>query len=124
MRLIQIRYRPVKWLPFSLSVTRLSPSRWEDLSKEQMEAYEELARHRLTEDEFIIAFFGLSKKLVSRFTGFEKYNLLNTLDFISDAQGYVKHCCKHSRSIRLLPEQIRSPICVIVKQNETLKPGK
>lgn len=121
MRVVTVQYRVIKFLPFFLSVTRLSPDRWEDLTGKQMDAYEKLARSRSNETDFLVDFFGLSRSLVTKMSGWEKYNLLDTLAFMIDMEGYIQYVSRHGRTIRLQPDQIHSPIFHIVNQRELKK---
>ena len=118
MRVVTIEYKPIKWLHFFNSVTRLSPDRWDDISGRQLDAFESLAAKRIDGNKFLSVTLDIPVRLVKRFSDFESYNLLESFEFMRDTECYLKLSSRLQRSASIKTDELHSPLYYHIKQIE------
>lgn len=67
------------------------PEKWEELSERQFSICTKLFIQHVPDDQFISEFYGISKKLVNKFSKFEQYKLIECAGFISDPKAKVNY---------------------------------
>lgn len=116
MKPLTIKYRPVPLLPFSLSVSRLIPECWPEVTEKQLSAFEKLAAGRISVVRFIATMFGVSPWLVRRFSEFENFCIVEYLDFMQHPDGYLEQSANFGRTVTIPPDELHSPVYYCIEQ--------
>lgn len=115
MKPLTIKYRPVPIMPFFLSVSRSFPERWEEISEKQLKAFELFSSGGMEDNKFISIMFGLSEHIVRRLSGFEKYSILDCLNFMKCTEAYLNYVSIRGMAVSIRPDQLRSPLDLFIK---------
>lgn len=67
------------------------PEKWEELSERQFSVCSKLFIQHVPDNLFISEFYGISKRLVNKFSKFEQYKLIECAEFISDPKAKVNY---------------------------------
>ena len=87
MRQVKIEYRYLFFFHRKIEIE--VPEKWEDLSERQFKICSRLFTEPVPDEQFISEFFGISRKLVRNFSGFEQYRLIECAEFISEPKASV-----------------------------------
>lgn len=87
MRHVRIEYRYLFFFRRKIEIE--VPDKWEDLSERQFAICSRLFTEHVPDERFISEFFGISRKLVRKFSGFERYRLIECAGFISEPKAVV-----------------------------------
>jgi hypothetical protein len=87
MRRVRIEYRYL--FLFRRKIEIEVAEKWEDLSERQFAVCTRLLTEHVPDERFISEFFGISRRLVRKFSGFERYRLIECAGFISEPKAVV-----------------------------------
>lgn len=118
MKPLTVKYRPVKFLPFFLSVNRSFPERLDEVSEKQLRAFELFHAGGMAGNEFIAIMFRLPGFIVRHLAPFEKYTLLDHLDYMRHPVAYLEHVSSRGLQVGIRPDQLTSPLDVFILQHE------
>lgn len=85
---IEVKYRPVRWIPFTRKVNRNIPQNWEDVTQKQLIAISSLYKSSISDIAFLKAMTGLKKGIVSKLSDFELYKLVEIFEFIGNQKPH------------------------------------
>lgn len=89
MRKVRIEYS--RFLFFRKQKNIEVPEKWEELSEKQFSVCTKLFIQHVPDNRFISEFYGISEKLVNKFSKFEQYKLIECAGFISDPKAKVNY---------------------------------
>jgi hypothetical protein len=88
MLTIEIKYRPVSWLPITLKVASDVPQNWGDVSHKQLIAIACLYKSAISDIVFLKSMSGLKKRILHKLSDFEQYKLTEIFEFVGDQKPY------------------------------------
>lgn len=88
MLTIEVKYRPVSWLPFTLKAESKVPQNWGDVSQKQLLAIASLYKSAISDIAFLKSMSGLKKRILNKLSDFEHYKLMEIFEFIGDQKPY------------------------------------
>ena len=91
---IEVRYRPVSWLPFTRNVDRFVPQNWSDLTPEQLIAIACLYKSGISDSDFLKTLSGLKRGILHKLSDFERYKLMEIFEFIGDQKPHHEFIIK------------------------------
>jgi hypothetical protein len=94
---IEVKYRPVSWIPFTRKVKTNTPQNWSEVTQKQLIAIACLYNSAISDFGFLKAISGLNKKILKKMSDFEHYKLMEIFAFIGDQKPY------HEFIVRKLP---------------------
>lgn len=118
MKPLTVKYRPLKFLPFFLSVNRLFPEKWDEVTEKQLKAFELFHAEGMAGNEFIAVMFRLPGFIVRNLAPFEKYTLLDHLDYMRHPVAYLEHVSSRGLQVGIRPDQLSAPLDVFMLQCE------
>lgn len=89
MRKVRIEYS--RFLFFRKQKDIEVPEKWEELSDKQFSVCTKLFIQHVPDNRFISEFYGISQKLVNKFSKFEQYKLIECAEFISEPKAKVNY---------------------------------
>ncbi len=111
---IEVKYRPVSWLPFIRKVNSNVPQNWGDVTQKQLIAIASLYKSAISDISFLKAMSGLTKRILDKLSDFERYKLMEIFEFIGD------HKPHHEFVIKKLPSTGSGSLlrCLSAKQSK------
>ncbi|MEI8115811.1 MAG: hypothetical protein WCI54_19415 [Bacteroidia bacterium] len=91
---IEIKFRPVRWLPFSGKLESKVPQNWGELNQEQLIAVACLFNSATSDIAFLQSMSGLKKKIVHKLSNFERHKLMEIVDFVGELKPYPEFIIK------------------------------
>ncbi|HCY39939.1 MAG TPA: hypothetical protein DHV48_01035 [Prolixibacteraceae bacterium] len=88
MLTIEVKYRPVSWLPFSGKAESKVPQNWGDVSQKQLIAIACLYKSAISDIDFLKSMSGLKKNILNKLSDFELYKLMEIFEFVADQKPY------------------------------------
>ena len=88
MKKIEIRYRPITFLPFYLTVTGNFPANWGEINAKQLAAIACIYKGASNDLKFLQTMTGLPMKVLKRTDDYERFKLIEQLEFIGDRKPY------------------------------------
>ena len=88
MLTIEVKYRPVSWLPFSGKAESKVPQNWGDVSQKQLIAIAGLYKSAISDIDFLKTMSGLKKNILNKLSDFELYKLMEIFEFVADQKPY------------------------------------
>ena len=85
---IQVRYRPVSWIPITRKVNSHVPQNWGEVNHAQLIAIACLYNSRISDIAFLKVMSGLKKGILNRLSDFENYKIMKLFDFIGDQKSH------------------------------------
>lgn len=85
---IEVRYRPIGWLPFSRRVECDVPQNWCEVTQNQLIAIARLYKSGISDFAFLKTMSGLKGKIINRLSDFERFKLTEIFDFVGDQKPY------------------------------------
>ena len=85
---IEVKYRPVRWLPFSGKIESKVPQNWGELNQNQLIAVACLFNSAISDIAFLKAMSGLKKKILHKLSNFERHKLMEIVDFVGELKPY------------------------------------
>jgi hypothetical protein len=85
---IQVRYRPISWVPFTRKANCNVPQNWGDVTQKQLNAIACLYKSTISDIGFMKAMSGLNKRMLSRLSDFEHFKLMEILEFIGEPKPH------------------------------------
>jgi len=85
---IEIKYRPIYWIPFIRKVKSNVPQNWSDVTQKQLIAISNLYKSSISDMDFLKAMTGLKKGVVSKLSDFEHFKLMEIFAFIGDQKPH------------------------------------
>ena len=88
MLTIEVKYRPIRWLPFLRKVERIVPQNWGDVTQEQLISISSLYKSAISDLAFLKAMSGLKKGILSNLSDFELYKMMEILEYVGDQKPF------------------------------------
>lgn len=88
MNTIEIKYRPVSWLPFTRSITGIFPEEYAQLSPIQFLSVIKLTGGVIDEKEFVSAMTGIPLRIVKKMAPFIQYKLVTLFSHFNAAKPH------------------------------------
>ena len=85
---IEVKYRPIRWIPFARKENSNVPQNWSDVTQKQLIAISSLYKSSISDLDFMKEMTGLKKGIVSKFSDFEHFKLMEIFAFIGDQKPY------------------------------------
>ena len=85
---IEVKYRPIRWIPFIRKVNSNVPQNWGDVTQAQLIAIACLYKSSISDLDFLKAMAGLKKGIVSKLSDFEHFKLMEIFAFIGDQKPH------------------------------------
>jgi len=76
MLTIEVRYRPISWLPFSGKLESKVPQNWGELNQKQLIAVACLFNSAISDINFLRSMSGLKKKILHKLSDYERHKLM------------------------------------------------
>jgi hypothetical protein len=101
MLTIEVKYRPVNWLPFSGKAESKVPQNWGELNQKQLIAVASLFNSAISDINFLQSMSGLKKSILHKLSDYERHKLMEIFEFVGDQKPYhefiirklsVSHC--------------------------------
>jgi len=99
MMTIEVRYRPISWLPFTRKANSNVPQNWGDVTQEQLIAIACLYKSAISDIAFLKAMSGLKKRILNKLSDYERYKLMEIIEFVGDQKPH------HEFIIKKLPSK-------------------
>jgi hypothetical protein len=87
---IEVRYNPIRWIPFIRKENSNVPQNWSDVTQKQLIAISSLYKSSISDMDFLKAMTGLKKKILNKMSDFEHYKLMEIFAFIGNQKPYHK----------------------------------
>ena len=94
MLTIEVKYRPVIWLPFNRKVESKVPQNWGDVSQKQLIAIACLYKSAISDITFLKSMSGLKKRILNKLSDFERYKLMEIFEFVGNQKPYHEFIIK------------------------------
>jgi len=94
MLTIEVKYRPVSWLPFTHKLESKVPQNWGDVSQNQLIAIACLYKSTISDITFLHSMSGLKKRILHKLSDFELYKLMEIVEFVGDQKPYHEFIIK------------------------------
>ena len=85
---IEVKYRPISWLPFTRKAKSNVPQNWGNVNQKQLIAIACLYKSRISDIAFLKEMSGLKKRILNKLSDFEHYKLMEIFEFIGDQKPY------------------------------------
>ena len=85
---IEVKYRPVRWIPFSRKAKSNVPQNWGDVSQNQLIAIACLYKSAISDIAFLKAMTGLKKGIINKLSDFGHYKLMEIFAFIGSQKPH------------------------------------
>jgi hypothetical protein len=113
MNQIKVRYKPLSFVPYIRTVNRYCPDNWNDVTLSQFKAFESLFLNKISDVAFISIMFGISKSIVKRCSDFERYSLLECLEFMKDGESYSNFVFRMNYRSCISIQELKSPLDIM-----------
>lgn len=107
---IEVKYRPVRWLPFSGKLESKVPQNWGELKQEQLIAVACLYNSASSDIAFLQSMSGLKKKIVNKLSDFERHKLMEIVEFVGELKPYPEFIIKKLPICSLSAKQSKGTI--------------
>lgn len=125
MKPLSIKYRlPFPFSRYMLTIKREYPESWSELSELQFITFEDLHQGDISDIVFIEMFYRIPKWIVKRASDFEKYTLLNELEFMADALTFHYFLMQRGYQSKISFENLKSPLSIMVDNELELQQKK
>ena len=88
MLTIEVKYRPVSWLPFSGKAESKVPQNWGELNQKQLVAVASLFNSASSDIAFLQSMSGLKKSILNKLSDYERHKLMEIFEFVGDQKPY------------------------------------
>jgi len=88
MKSVTITYRPIRFIPFYRTKKGQFPQNWGEITAKQLIAVVCLYKNRITDTAFLSRMSGISRRLFKRCADFERYKLIECIEFIGDRKPF------------------------------------
>ena len=85
---IEVKYRPVRWLPFSGKLESKVPQNWGELNQNQLIAVACLFNSASSDIDFLQSMSGLKKKILHKLSDFERHKLMEIVEFVGELKPF------------------------------------
>jgi hypothetical protein len=102
---IEVKYRPVRWLPFSGKLESKVPQNWGELKQNQLISVACLFNSASTDIAFLQSMSGLKKKMLHKLSDFERHKLMEIVEFVGELKSYPEFIIKKLRIRSLSAKQ-------------------
>ncbi|HAQ20103.1 MAG TPA: hypothetical protein DCR40_12865 [Prolixibacteraceae bacterium] len=85
---IEVKYRPISWVPFTRKVDSNVPQNWGDVTQKQLIAIACLYNSAISDVDFLKAMSGLNKKILKKLSDYEHYKLMEIFEFVGDQKPH------------------------------------
>lgn len=81
---IEIRYRPISFLPWTRKILTRHPNAWPELTPAQFIAVACVYRGTMTDDRLISSMLGIPRRIVRKMAAYHKLKIIEMIEFIKD----------------------------------------
>jgi len=85
---IEVKYRPVRWLPFSKKMESKVPQNWGEMDQKQLISVACLFNSASSDIAFLQSMSGLKKRILDKLSDFEQHKLMEIVEFIGELKPY------------------------------------
>lgn len=85
---IQVRYRPISWVPFTRKTISNIPQNWGDVTQKQLIAIACIYKSAISDFDFLKSMSGLNKRVLNRLSDYEHYKLMEIFEFVGEQKPY------------------------------------
>lgn len=85
---VEVRYRPVSWIPITRKASSNVPQNWGDVTQQQLIAIACLYKSAISDIAFLKTMSGLKKRILHKLSDFELYKIMEIFAFVSDQKPY------------------------------------
>ena len=107
---IEVKYRNVRWLPFSGKLESKVPQNWGELNQNQLIAVACLFNSGSTDMAFLQSMSGLKKKILYKLSDFERHKLMEIVEFVGEIKPYPEFIIKKLPVRSLSAKQLKGTI--------------
>ncbi len=107
---IEVKYRPISWLPITRKLNCNVPQYWADVTQKQLVAIACLYKSAISDINFLKAMSGLKKRILNRLNDFERYKLMEIFEFVGDQKPHHEFIV---RRIELRRLSLSKPVLAI-----------
>lgn len=107
MNSIEIKYRPIGFLPFTKSIKVKHPANWTELNPAQIIAIACVYKGSISDDKLISVMLSVPLSVARKMAAFHKYKILEMIDFINEPTAYHEFIIPE---IRTRLKTFRSPM--------------
>jgi hypothetical protein len=91
---IEVKYRPIRWIPFTRMLKSKVPQNWSEVTQKQLIAISCLYKLAISDVVFLKAMSGLKKRILNKFTDFELYKIMQIIEFVGDQKPHHEFIIK------------------------------
>ncbi len=102
---IEVKYRPVSWLPFTRKVNSNVPQNWCDVTQNQLIAIACLHKSTISDIDFLKTMSGMKNRTINKLSDFERYKLMEIFEFVGEQKAHHEFIIKKLPSTSLRRER-------------------
>ncbi len=102
MKPVTIKYRPISFIPAYRTVSGSFPENWGEVSAKQLIAIACVYKKRISDLAFLKAMSCLPMRVLKRTDDYERFKLMEQLEFISDRRAFHEFIIKEIRLSKLI----------------------
>jgi hypothetical protein len=88
MKPINIRYCPISFIPVYRTVKGNFPENWGEITSRQLISIARLYKAQISDVDFLASLTGISRRIFARCDDYERYKLMEYLEFVGDRRPY------------------------------------
>jgi len=92
---VNITYRPIRFIPFYREATGKFPQNWGEVNAKQLIAVACMYKKCISEVAFLNRMTGIPARVLKRTDDYERFKLMEPLEFISDRRAYHEFIIKN-----------------------------
>ncbi len=85
---IEVKYRPVRWVPFTQNRNSNISQNWGEVTQKQLISTACLYKSAISDINFLKTMSGLKKRILNKLSDFERYKLMEVFEFVGDQKAH------------------------------------
>ncbi len=85
---IEVKYRPVSWVPFTQNMKSNISQNWGEVTQKQLIAIACLYKSAISDINFLKTMSGLKKRILNKLSDFERYKLMEIFEFVGEKKAH------------------------------------
>jgi hypothetical protein len=85
---IEVRYQPLRLLPWTRRIQATHPDTWEELTPAQLIAAASVLKGTVSDERLIASMLGLKARVVKRLSPYQKFRIIELLGFLDSYKPY------------------------------------
>jgi len=102
MKPVTIKYRPIVFIPAYRTVSGSFPQNWGEVSAKQLIAIACVYKNRISDLAFLKSMSGLPMRVLKRTDDYERFKLMEQLEFISDRRAFHEFIIQEIRLSKVI----------------------